>query len=259
MSRSEALELLRRHDPASALAPASRDERQVMRDRIKRLTPPTRRRAGRRVAFAAAIAAAAVVGAGAAWAAGSWSPLRLFEANPQRHNGDAGRLWDQRVVPGSVVEAATVELPDVGAVGFWYADTAEHGWCAALRLPSGAVAGTGQDPLDAGGTVPGCFPTRAQVNAAGKPVYVLDGFDFVESDVDARPAGGSFWRIRYGRIEARGAVRVADLVSGRSAPVGHGDLFALAVPDANPDGRTPVHLVAYDAAGKVVADDSARP
>ena len=103
-----------------------------------------------------------------------------------------------------------MDLPHVGAVRLWFADTAEHGWCAGLRLPSGAWVGTGRDRLDAGGTVPGCMPTRSQVNAAGQPVYVLGGFDYEEGDVDARSAGGSFWRIRYGLLAAP-AVRVTDL------------------------------------------------
>ncbi|MGZ4201661.1 MAG: hypothetical protein ACXVRH_06360, partial [Thermoleophilaceae bacterium] len=175
--------------------------------------------------------------------------------NPQHDNGGPGTLWDQHVRPGSLTQAATVDLPRVGAVRLWFADTAEHGWCAGLRLPSGAWVGTGKDRLDAGGTVPGCLPTRSQVNAAGQPVYVLNGFDYQEGDVDARSAGGSFWRIRYGLVAAP-AVRVTDLVTGRSTRVGPRHVFALAIPDPNPYGQTPVHLVAYDASGRVVADDS---
>ena len=90
------------------------------------------------------------------------------------------------------------------------------------------------------------------------PRRTLDGFDYQEGDVDARPEGGSFWRIRYG-LTVRGAVRVVDLASGRSAPVVRDDLFALAVPDPDPMGQTPLHLVAYDADGKIVADDARRP
>jgi hypothetical protein len=260
MPSYDALDLLRRSDPAVRLEPLSAQERELLRDRIVVLPARSRPRAARPrrlLTLAAAAAAVAVLGVGVAWAAGTWSPLALFQSNPQRdHGGAVGSLWDQQVVPGSVVDAATVDLPDVGAVGFWYADTAQHGWCAALRLPSGAWVGTGDDRLDAGGTVPGCFPTREQVNGAGPPVYVIDGFDYQEGDVDARPAGGAFWRIRYGRITVRHAARVADLVSGRSTHVAHGDLFVLAIPDAHPMGPDPLHLVAYDANGKVVADDA---
>jgi hypothetical protein len=263
MSRSEAIDLLRRHDPARALDPLSPGEGELVRDRILAAPPPRAsagsRRPARAFALAATVAVAAVVGVGVAWAAGTWSPLQLFQANPEYDNGSAGALWNQHVVPGSVVEAATVELPRVGRVRFWYGNTAQRGWCAALRLPSGAWVGTGKDPVDAGGAVPGCFPTREQINSSGKPVYEINGFDYVEDEIDARSLGGAFWRIRYGLVTAAGAVRVADLVSGRAAAVVHGDLFVLPVPDATPNAQTPVHLVAYDAAGNVVADDSRRP
>jgi hypothetical protein len=44
---------------------------------------------------------------------------------------------------------------------------------------------------------------------------------------------------------------VADRVSGRSAPIARGGAFALALPF--PDGNAaPMHLIAYDADGKVV-------
>ena len=147
-------------------------------------------------------------------------------------------------------------MPDVGRVEFWYARTAQKGWCGALRLPSGAWLGTGDDPLDAGGVVPGCFPTPEQVNnQAGGAVLILTGFDYYEGDIDARARGGSFWRVQFGTVTARGAARVTDLVSGRSAPVVHGDLFALAIPYADPNGPWALHLVAYDSGGKVVADE----
>jgi hypothetical protein len=158
-----------------------------------------------------------------------------------------------------VKQAAAVDIPKVGPIGFWYADTAQHGWCAALRLPSGAWLGTGNDPLDDGGAVPGCSPTLEQVNAAGTPVFVIDGFDYAEAQVDARKAGGSYWRIRYGLVTLPGAVRVTDLVSGRSTPIVHGHVFVLAVPDANPMGQTRWHLVAYDASGELVGDNLSRP
>ena len=109
--------------------------------------------------------------------------------------------------------------------------------------------------LDAGGTVPGCFPTREAVNSAGTPVYVINGFDYQEGLVDARPDGGSLWRIRYGLVSLPAAVRVADTVSGRAAPVTKGGLFMLAIPDAHPEAATSFQLVAYDDAGKIVGQD----
>jgi hypothetical protein len=264
MPPSDALELLRAHDPARRLKPLTPELRAVMLGRIvasPARAPAARARRVRPLVLIGVALAAAVLAGGAAWAAGGWSPVSLFRENPQHRSGGSGesrtaRLWDQRVIASSVVRAAAVALPRVGTVAFWYGDTTSHGWCGALRLPSGRWVGTGVDRLDAGGTVPGCFPTRRQVNDAGEPVYVIDGFDYQEGDVDARPIGGAFWRIRYGLLGSRHAVRVTDLASGRSARVVRGGLFALAVPDADPNGPTPLHLVAYDAAGRVVADEA---
>jgi hypothetical protein len=257
MSSYDAIDLLRRHDPARGLEPLSDEERRLQLGRIVAVSPLGARRPRRLLTLAVAVAAAAVVGVAVAWAAGALSPVALFQSNPQHDGGRPGDLWDQKVLPASVVEAASVEIPTVGRVAFWYGRTAQGGWCGALRLPSGSWIGTAKDPVDGGGTLPGCFPTREQVNAAAgsDPVYVIDGFDYVEGDVDARAAGGPFWRIRYGRVTAPGAVRVTDLVSGRSAPVVHGDLFELAIPDPHPTEPTPLRLVAYDAAGKAVAED----
>src|SRR2546430_5604866 len=58
---------------------------------------------------------------------------------------------------------------------------AGHSGCRAERGSERA-----KDPLDAGGTLPGCWPTREQVNGKAKPVYVITGFDYQEADIDAR-------------------------------------------------------------------------
>jgi hypothetical protein len=255
MSSYDAVDLLRCHDPARGLVPLPEPERRLLHDRIVAAPAPARPRPRRLLTLAVAVAAAAVVGVAVAWAAGALSPVALFQSNPQHDGGTPGDLWDQHVLPPSVVEATAVEIPTVGRVGFWYGRSAQRAWCGALRLPSGEWIGTARDAIDGGGTLPGCLPTREQVNAAsgGDPVYVLDGFDYQEGDVDLRGAGGPFWRIRYGLVTAPGAVRVEDLASGRTAPVVHGDLFELAIPDPSPMGQTPFHLVAYDAGGKVVA------
>jgi hypothetical protein len=252
MSPDHALDLLRRHDPATSLPPSDAGAREELRRQIVASRTAVARSARRRSPLIAGLAlgAAVVVGAGAAWASGALSPVALFRQNPQAQGTSPGDLWHQRVVPASVRRAATVRIPHVGGVQFWYARTRTHGWCGALRLPSRQWLATGRDPLDAGGAVPGCYPTRAQVNGQGA-VYVLNGFDYQEDDVDARSRGGEFWRIEYGRVTLRGAVRIRDLVSGRSAPIGRGGAFALALPF--PDGNAaPMHLVAYDSAGKVL-------
>jgi len=254
MARSDTLDILRRLDPAASLAPADAHAREALRRRIAAVPiRPSGRRPRRRRAtvLAAATALLLAVGVGAVWAADALGPLALFRANPS-YNDDpnAGRLWHQHVIPGSVFKAATMRIAHVGRVQFWFGRTRTHGWCGALRLPAGDWVGTGRDPLDGGGTVPGCMPTRTQVNGRD-PVYVINGFDYQEGNVDAVGRGGSFWRIEYGLITIHGAVRVTDRVSGRSAPVARGGAFALALPF--PDGNSaPMHLVAYDAQGKVV-------
>jgi hypothetical protein len=261
MAAESALSLLRAADPAAQLEPLREQQRASLRDaamtlgraRQSRYATP-RRRALVRIAIA--VAAVALLTTGIAWAAGALSPLGLFEANPESDGSAPGSVWDQKVVAGSVEEVGSVEVPRVGVVAFWYGRTSQGGWCAGLRLEGGDWLGTGKAPLDGGGTVPGCFPTREMINGASStPVLVLNGFDYAESDADARSVGGSFWRIRYGRVTAPAATRVTDLVSGETTPVIHGDLFLLALRDPDPTKNTGLHLVAYDSDGKVVADD----
>ncbi len=260
MARSDTLDRLRRLDPARTIAPADAHTREALRRRIVSVPIRTsaRRPQGRRAAVLVAVAVTLLaVGIGAAWASGVLGPVALFRANSAYDDPSAGQLWHQHVIPASVFKAATIRIPHVGPVQFWFGRTRTHGWCGALRLPSGDWVGTGRDPLDAGGTVPGCAPTRSQINKESR-VFVINGFDYQEGDVDATGRGGAFWRIEYGLITIRGAIRVADRVSGRSAPIARGGAFALALPF--PDGdASPMQLVAYDAEGKVVGDAGGVP
>lgn len=257
-AESAAFNLLRVADPAAGLEPLPEQHRVSLRDAAMAIDLPRRARSRRRVLARVAVAVAiiALLTTGIAWAAGALSPLALFETNPQSDGSAPGGLWDQKVIAGSVEEVGAVDIPDVGRVALWYGRTRQGGWCAGLRLAGGDWLGTGKNPLDGGGTVPGCFPTREMINGASpKPILVINGFDYNETDADARSVGGSFWRIRFGRITTPGATRVTDLVSGASAPVIHGDLFLLATPDPAPAQNRALHLVAYDSAGTVVADD----
>jgi hypothetical protein len=265
MAARDPLSLLRAGDPAGQLPPLSDLRRIALLERAMTADPrtvPARRSRTLRtrapqVAFAFALAL--VLSTGIAWAAGALSPVALFSNSPQQEGAAPGALWDQQVIPESVRQVTAVELPTVGKVEFWYGRSRQGGWCGALRLANGSWLGTGDDPLDAGGTVPGCFPTRDMVNRAStEPVFVINAFDYEQSDVDARSRGGAFWRINYGRISATRAVRVVDLGSGREATVAAGGLFELAVPDPHPDSAPPaangLHLVAYGRDGTVVAD-----
>src|SRR4051812_13290434 len=257
---SNALELLREHDPARSLAALDERARRASLDEILSRPIPrnpvsSARPVRRLVQTSAVLVAALLCGVGVAWASGFLSPLDVFEHNAQNDGNPPGSIWDQSVLPASIRQISSVQIPKVGAVGFWYGKTREGGWCGALQLPDGGWLGKGSGSLDAGGTVPGCYPTRAAINSASTtPVLVLNGFDYQEDDVDARSVGGAFWRIRYGIVDLPGAARVVDRASGASAPVEEG-LFELAVVDPDPTGRTPFHLVALDAGGAVAGDD----
>jgi hypothetical protein len=260
MAADTVLRALRAADPAVGLAPVPEAHRIALRDGLMSTEPgraPRRAAVSRPFArLAVALAVVALLTTGIAWAAGALSPLALFEANPQSDGSDPGSLWDQEVIGGSVKRVGSVDIPEVGAVALWYGRTVQGGWCAGLRLEGGAWLGTGKAPLDGGGTIPGCFPTREMINAASAdPVLIINGFDYVETDADARSVGGMFWRIRYGRITTLGAVEVRDLITGKSTRVIDGALFLLALPDLDPAKNTPLHLVAYDRAGKPIADD----
>jgi hypothetical protein len=254
-----ALEFLRESDPARSLVAVDENARRAQREAIFSHDVPRRsdsvcRPTTRLLRAGVAVAAALVFGVGIAWASGALSPLSVFENNAQNNENPAGSVWGQSVMSGTVRQISSVEIPEVGAVSFWFGETKEHGWCGALRLPDGNWLGTGSSSLDGGGTVPGCYPTRSAINAAAtKPVLVINGFDYQEDDVDARPLGGSYWRIRFGYAGGTGAVKVVDRASGAEAPVRDG-LFQLAVSDPDPAGRTPFHLVAYDASGALVGD-----
>jgi hypothetical protein len=253
MNTNDAILRLRRANPATA---SPRDPAALFTAITVTAGDPRlerdRRRARRGTRALVVAAAALVVGVGAAWAAGGppWTLFRsaqnLFEANPAYDPAAPGdELWNQSVLPASVRKAAVVAIPGLGPVEFWYAATREGGWCGALRLPSGAWNDS---------PVPGCQPSRKQVNSKG-PVYVIDGFDY---DVATIVEKKTVWDVYYGVVDGTTpAARVVDVNSGRSAAVRRGT-FALVEQDtsAPPPARPSIaRLVAYDAAGQVVAQE----
>ena len=219
----------------------------------------TRPRLRRRWQLAAIATSALALGVTAAWAAGT-DVRELFASNPAgggTHDQPVTGLWRQVAIPATIKQAGVMTLPRVGRLELWFAETKQHGWCAAIRLPDGKWAGT--KDASGGGTAPGCYPSRAQVNAdSDPPVYVISGFDYHEIEVDARNDGGRFWRIVYGVTELdQPPARVVDTVSGRDAAILSGRVFALALADDHPEVPSPTplsHLVAYDAKGNVIAD-----
>lgn len=219
---------------------------------------PWRRTTSVRRTIALAFAVLAVLALGTAWAAGAWtptSPLTLFGTHSPADTG-SGPIFAGDVIPGSVKQVASVDIPKVGPVALWHAETKQGGWCLGLRLTDGSWLGLwpkdGGSPLSNGGSVPGCFPTG-----------VIDGgnhhLEWLENDIDATSVGGTFWRIRTGVITVPGAVKVTDLTTGQSTDVVDGNVFMLVIQAPNPhtpgDNSPTLHLVAYDNAGNVIASD----
>src|SRR4051812_36126704 len=130
---SNAVELLREHDPASGLVDLDERSRQAHCDEILAHSVWRRRTSASRpvrrfVQTVAVLAATLAFGVGVAWASGLLSPLALFETNAQRDGNPAGSVWDQSVLPASVRQISSVQIPKVGAVSFWYGKTTEGGW-----------------------------------------------------------------------------------------------------------------------------------
>lgn len=233
----------------AAVGPADR-EMPVARRRARRHGPVARRA----VRVALALAVLAVITTGVAWAAGAFkspTPRALFRSSSPADSG-SGPIFAGPVIPDSVKQVASVDIPKVGPVAFWHADTTQGGYCLGLRLPSGDWLGTGDDPLNGGGALPGCFPTG-----------VIDGgnhhLEWLENDIDASSVGGTFWRIRSGVVTVPGAVKVTDLATGQSTDVIDGDLFVLATEASDPtiaaNNSPHIHLVAYDKDGNIIASD----
>jgi hypothetical protein len=233
---------------------------------VDRQSSPARWRMWRRVAsarrsvrVAIALAVLAIVATGATWAAGVFSPSppALFGTYFPADTGSGNIV--QNVIPDTVKQIATVDIPKVGPIALWHADTTEGGYCLGLRLSDGSWLGLQwQEPgtlagsLAVGGVVPGCFPTGVISGARHH-------LEWLENDIDASSVGGTWWRIRSGVITVPGAVKVTDLATGQSTNVVDGDVFILPIeapdPFAGRERLAHLHLVAYDKDGNVIASD----
>jgi hypothetical protein len=183
-------------------------------------------------------------------------PVALFRHNPVGQGIPPGQqLWHQTVIPSTVHRAEAFTVPGVGRIALWVAASRQHGLCTALRLPGGSWSGLEGSPLDEGGTVPGCAPTRAQINRSQPPVYVLDGFDYQEAIV--RGHDGRQWRIEYGRVSSRRGrpVSVRDTLSQISTRVARGGWFAIVFSIRDPNTVPAWRLQALDGHGRVVAQE----
>jgi hypothetical protein len=212
---------------------------------------------GRRLPLVLLLVVATGAGGTAGWlgAFGHDSPARLFARDPAAAAAPGTALWHEALRPGTVRLAETFAVPDLGRVQLWTASTAQHGICTALRLPDGVWAGSGTSRFDGGGALPGCTPTRGQINQAmPRPVYAIDGFDYTEGLLRGRD--GRLWRVEYGVVSTRGRpAEVTDTVSGIRTRVAAGRYFALVLPVPNPTARPVWHLVARSARGRVLASE----
>jgi len=238
----------------------------------------TSRTGGRRRAAALATAGVLIAGGGVAVATvldpassvSVASPAQLFSDNPADWNQDNLPNSGTSIVPASVKELGTIDVPGVGTFQYWRAQATDGEWCAAFRAPDGTWAGaTGYDagsPVHAnyafGGDVPGCgvWPTRAPAPDSTTPVapgrfgfnFQGGGFYFSTDSISPLPDAQSTtsW-IVYGIIDNPGsATTVVDATSGASTPILADGIFALVLA---PNHAWPVRLEAMDGSGKVIS------
>jgi hypothetical protein len=187
-------------------------------------------------------------------------PMHLFRSNPSTLGTSPSSLWRETIIPGSVRELESVDVPGVGSVQYWTARTLEHGLCGALRLPSGGWVGMPGGASSVGGALPGCRPTRRQLDHGGKPALATDPFDFEETNI--RATGGRLWVLLYGVVSTAAGqpAIVRDLISGRSSPVVSGRYFAVLLPASSGDGAVArFRLAAVARSGQVLAKEVPPP
>jgi hypothetical protein len=268
MSTDRLLDRVRAANPAPTRAIADDDlfARIVASPGDARLARRRRLRVGTR--GLALIAAAVVLSAGGgAFAAVQLvlthaSPKALFEADPQgqfsRRPGHFGGTG-QAVIPQTVHRAATFAVPGDGSFEYWIALSQPKGWlCTAIRQPDGTWADLDvpHDKYQIGGPAPGC---------GSLPWNDAHGFSYYNTSTRT---GDVTWRIVYGYVPATGhPVKVRDLISGVTAPIGDGRYFAIVMPlCAARTCRLPVprpgsgfRLQTLDAAGRVLVTDGYDP
>ncbi len=183
-------------------------------------------------------------------------PTALFQKNSRSASTGVPLPRRQTVIPSTVRVIDTVQVPGVGAVQYWVADTAQHGLCQAMRRPNGSWAGY-SDRGTSGGQVPGCEPTRQQVVAAmtaaegGKLRVGLGPMSVDEQSVAIKDATGRWWGIYYGIVSAGGAAGVKDPVTGQTVPLIGDRYFVMVARRAgNCDGCD--SLRAINAAGDIL-------
>ncbi|HEY3615047.1 MAG TPA: hypothetical protein VGK92_15145 [Gaiellales bacterium] len=248
----DVITLLRRHDPA-AHAPAVADPAGI-RTRIalepRSGTRPARRRASSKRRFIVAFALAVLALGGTAVADRLLTASDVFSSPDAVGQGDSNA--PVHPVAGSERAVQSVSVPGIGSVQLWAAEgSSVTGACLGLRFPDGTW-GAGNER--SGGNGPACFTERDDAMFEG--TLIATGIDALETDVDA-----PFNRIVYGIIDSdrpATAVRIVDRVTGTTTAVVDGRYFAYLDPraDRQRDDHT---LVAYDAAGAIVASEVVAP
>ncbi|MGH3264172.1 MAG: hypothetical protein ACRDNS_19500 [Trebonia sp.] len=217
--------------------PESEQVRGALEREISRPRRPRRRLrlpfGGRSIALipAVVIMAGATTAVAATLALSQVNPTTLFQSSPSSTPGLG--LPKQTAIPSTVRMIGTVHVPDVGAVQYWMADTAQHGLCQALRLPGGTWVG--YKSADGSNSIPEptCYPTRQQVVAAmmaaqgGKLRVGLNPMSVDENTASVTDSAGRSWDIYYGIVSAVGAVGVTDPTTGQTAPLIDGKYFAM--------------------------------
>jgi hypothetical protein len=156
-------------------------------------------------------------------------PTALFANTPETSPAGPG-LPLETAIPSTVRMIDTFQVPDLGAVQYWVADTAEHALCQALRLPDGNWVGYQENRPVVGST---CYPTRQQVVDAliaaqgGKLRVGLLPMSVDERSASIKDSTGRGWDVYYGVVSADGAAGVKDPVNGQTAPLIDGRYFVM--------------------------------
>jgi hypothetical protein len=180
------------------------------------------------------LAALAVVATAAAatTAAVAISATNLFQQNPTAIPGAP----PQTVLPATVRQVDSVDIPNYGTVVAWGATTQQGGLCLALKLPDGTW-GVLPGTATVSGQVPGCFATRQQmvVNdeavAPGQQPTGAAPMPLEEWDDTVVNSTGQHWDIYVGYVEAQGtAAIVRSPITGVSTSVTSDGYYMLAEP-----------------------------
>jgi hypothetical protein len=182
--------------------------------------------------------------------------IRVFDSSASTWTGP-GLPTTETVIRSTVRMIDTIQVPGVGSLQYWVAQTAEHGVCQAFRRSDGSWAG--HPPNGAGGGMADAASTRLAVcGATREQLVALQGngpglmpMSVGEQSISQRDTTGRWWDIYYGLVTANGASGVEDLTSGQTVPVIDGHYFVMV---SRQQGRCSGcdSLRAVDASGRIL-------